>query len=171
MSDKPEKSQNVLILSGLLADLVVRSTAKGEPVANGTLVVIDGYRADGGVNQQFLKLVFWKGLATKASELPNRAKVRVTGRLETTSWLDRESGNRKYRLQVVAHSLEPIEHLQDVPTPKEKAKPEIVQQAPLTPGYPPKGGTMTGAEIAHAMLSKSSAITPASPITDEDIPF
>jgi single-strand DNA-binding protein len=155
-NQQEEKSVNTAILSGTLQAAEIRYTGTGDAVSNATLEVIDTWK-EGKPKKQWLRVVLWRGLATKAAELPKDSKVRVCGRMETVSWTDKASGEKKYRTQIVAASLEPIQNLQEIPLPKEK------------PVIPSK---MTGTEVAAAILRPhSSAITPAYPITDEDIPF
>jgi single-stranded DNA-binding protein len=137
----------------MLQGVIVRNTLKGDLVANATLVLIDGYRQNGAARQQFLRVTFWRGLATKASELPKDAKVRIAGRLETQSWEDKQSGARKYRQVVVAHSLAPVSDLRDVPENAKKPEPDGSSRKP------------SGMETARSILS------PACPITDADVPF
>jgi single stranded DNA-binding protein len=150
-----EKSINSVTLSGTLQECVVRYTPGGDPVCNGTLLVMEG-KGD-KPKKQWLRIVLWRGLAEKVAELPKDAKVRIAGRLETVSWPDKETGKKNYRVQVVCDSLEPIQHLQEIPLPKEK---------------PTDPRNIGGKAVAEAILRPhSSAITAASPITDEDIPF
>ena len=153
MTDKLEKSVNAVTLSGTLQECVVRYTPSGDPVANGTLLVIEGKQDK--PKKQWLRIVAWRGLAEKVAELPKSAKVRITGRLETVSWPDKETGKKHYRVQIVADDLEPIQNLQAIPAPKEK-------QAPRK---------LSGKETAAAILSPaSSTITAQNPITDADLP-
>jgi single-stranded DNA-binding protein len=149
MSRNEEKSINTLTLSGMLQGVIVRNTSKGDAVSNGTLVLVDGFRGNGSAKQQFVRLVAWRGLATKAAELANHSKVRITGRLETESWVDKETGVRKYRQVIVAHSLAPISDLREVPPENEKESSKrgsgsesarAILAPPLSPEYTPKTG-------------------------------
>ena len=155
---KNEKSVNAVTLSGQLSEVICRSTATGDPVANATLIVTDGQSKEGKARFQYLRMVAWKGLATKAAELPDKSLVRISGRIETVSWTDKASGQKRYRQQIVLHSLDTISHLGEVPAETPKAD---------------KSAKMTGAAIADAILSRpaSSEITEQNPITDADIPF
>jgi single stranded DNA-binding protein len=151
MSEKKETSVNHVSLSGKLQNIILRSTKTGTPVAEATLVIVDGWRDDSREKYQYLSIVLWQGLATKAETLRD-SLVRVEGKLRTDTWED--AGQRRSRLKIVASSLDPIQRLQEVPVK-------------------PKAEKLTGAQIADAILSKpgDSAITPAYPITDADIPF
>jgi single-strand DNA-binding protein len=51
-------------------------------------------------------IVAWQRLAEIVGEyVAKGSKVYVEGKLKTTSWEDRQSGERKYRTQVVARDL------------------------------------------------------------------
>jgi|GEM_PF-5994542 len=106
-----EVSVNQLCVSGHLEDVVLRHTQKGDPVCNCTIVLVDG-QSNGRPKTQYLKATAWRGLATRLAELPPKAKVRVTGKLQTASWEDKESKQRKYRMQVEIDWLEEVPHLQ-----------------------------------------------------------
>lgn len=147
-------SINSVTLSGIFQKCVLRYTANGDAVANAELLVVEG-KGD-QPRKQWLRVVLWRGLATKAAELPKDSKVRITGRLETINWPDKETGKKNYRVQVVADSLDLVSSLQDVPAPK------------------PEPSKLSGTETARAILRpgpNSSAITPKYPITDADLPF
>jgi hypothetical protein len=99
--------------------------------------------------------------------------------LETASWVDRETEKRKYRLQIVAHSLVEISDLREVPTaPSENI---AVAPAPKNPPLRNRSARNTrelgGTETASAILERAATFTPerpisaADPITDEDIPL
>jgi single-stranded DNA-binding protein len=141
MKRAEEKSVNEVTLSGLLQGVVLRQTGKGDAVANATLVLINGFRTNGAASQQFIRATFWRGLATKAVELPNHSKVRIGGRIETESWID-QSGNKKTRMVIVANSLAAISELQEIPIP-------IPEEAGESSAPPSIGGR----EFARAMLA------------------
>jgi single-strand DNA-binding protein len=168
MSGKQERSVSTVTLSGTLQDVIVRRTKAGDTVSNGTLILVDSIK-DGRERRQFHRVVFWKGLGTRAAELPKGAKVRIGGRLETAAWEDAHSGQKKTRVQIVANSLEAIEHLQEIPAGPVKITAEQIAGA-ITPSYTsePESRKLTGKQIATAVLRP---VTAADPITNEDVPF
>jgi single-strand DNA-binding protein len=109
-----ETSVNKLQISGTVQDVIVRQTGKGDSVCNFSLVVIDRVK-DEKTFRQFIKCTAWRGLAKRVAEMTVGQRVRVVGRLETASWDDRETGKRKYRLQIVCDECEPVSHLQQPP--------------------------------------------------------
>lgn len=177
MSEQKEKSVNQVTLSGILSEVIVRKTAGGDPVANASLEVIDSWDGE-RPRRQFLRLVCWRGLATKAAALPKAAKVRITGRLETASWQDKETGAKKYRVQIVAHSLAEISDLGEVP-PAEPSKEKTANVAPLRNRSARNSRGIGGIETASAILERPETFTPglerpvsaSDPITDADVGF
>lgn len=109
-----ETSINKLHISGTVQDVIVRQTGKGDSVCNFSLVVIDRVK-DGRTFRQYIKCTAWRGLAQRIAEMVLGQRVRIAGRLETTSWDDKETGTRKYRLGVVCDECEPVPHLQQPP--------------------------------------------------------
>ncbi|PYX67180.1 MAG: single-stranded DNA-binding protein [Acidobacteria bacterium] len=81
------KSINKVILVGNVGkDPEVRYSQSGTPVAN--------------------SIVAWKRLAEIVGEYVSKgSKLYVEGKIQTSSWKDRQSGERKYRTEIVARDL------------------------------------------------------------------
>ncbi len=158
------KSVNKVILVGNLGkDPEVKFTPQGTPVAKITLATNERFKDKGGQWQdrtEWHNVVLWQRLAEIAGEyLKKGGKVYIEGRLQTRSWDDKQSGQKKYMTEVVASDLV------------------------LLGG---RGEGAGGGESSAARSSSSSgagnhfdqsapemepASAGASPITDEDIPF
>ena len=154
------KSVNKVILIGNLGkDPEVKFTPQGTPVAKITVATNERFKDKDGQWQdrtEWHNVVLWQRLAEIAGEyLKKGGKVYIEGRLQTRSWDDKQTGQKKYMTEIVGNDLV------------------------LLGGRGEGGGGESGArgvssgnfdqrtpEPEHATASASS-----SPITDEDIPF
>jgi len=104
------KSVNKVILIGNLGkDPEVKYTPSGTPVAKITLATNERYKDKSGEWQdrtEWHNLVLWQRLAEIAGEyLKKGSKVYIEGSLRTSSWDDKESGQKKYKTEVVVNDL------------------------------------------------------------------
>lgn len=153
------KSVNKVILVGNLGkDPEVKFTPSGVPVAKFSLATNERYKDKGGEWQdrtEWHNIVAWQRLAEIVGEYVKKgSKIYIEGRLQTSSWEDKQSGEKKYRTEVVASDLV------------------------LLGGRGEGGGDHEGRSSRAAASSfdqrssHSEEHTPASAeITDEDIPF
>jgi single-strand DNA-binding protein len=160
----PMKSVNKVILIGNLGkDPEVKYTPQGTPVAKITLATNERFKGKDGQWQErteWHNVVLWQRLAEIAGEyLKKGGKVYIEGRLQTRSWDDKQSGQKKYMTEVVANDL-------------------------VLLGGRGEGG---GGEYAGSSRAASASLggnsfdqsapepehapVGSSPITDEDIPF
>ncbi len=116
-----EQSVNKVELSGYAQNVVLRKTSTGKPVANFSLRVVYSDR-QGKLYSQFLNCVAWQGHATRVAELPKDSRVRILGRFTTSSWPDKETGKKKYRLEVTCDELDSVAHLQQPVSHEERTK-------------------------------------------------
>jgi single-strand DNA-binding protein len=104
------KSVNKVILIGNLGkDPEVKYTPQGTPVAKITLATNERYKDKDGNWQdrtEWHNVVLWQRLAEIAGEyLKKGGKVYIEGRLQTRSWDDKQTGQKKYMTEVVANDL------------------------------------------------------------------
>jgi len=155
------KSVNKVILVGNLGkDPEVKYTPQGTPVAKLTLATNERYKDKDGQWQdrtEWHNVVLWQRLAEIAGEyLKKGGKVYIEGRLQTRSWEDKQTNQKKYMTEVVASDLV------------------------LLGGRGDSGGASSGfSRGASAGNNNFDQRTPepepaavgSSPISDEDIPF
>ena len=153
------KSVNKVILIGNLGkDPEVKFTPQGTPVAKITLATNERFKGKDGNWQdrtEWHNVVLWQRLAEIAGEyLKKGGKVYIEGRLQTRSWDDKTSGQKKYMTEVVASDLV------------------------LLGGRGEGGGESGGGRGASAsggnnfdQRTPEPEMAQASPISDEDIPF
>jgi len=81
----------------------------GTPVANFSLATNERFKDRNDAWQdrtEWHNIVAWQRLAEIVGEYVAKcSKVYVEGKLQTTSWEDRQSGERKYRTEIVARDL------------------------------------------------------------------
>jgi single-strand DNA-binding protein len=151
------KSVNKVILIGNLGkDPEVKYTPQGTAVAKITLATNESYKDKAGQWQErteWHNVVLWQRLAEIAGEyLKKGNKVYIEGRLQTRSWDDKQTNQKKYMTEVVAGTMV------------------------LLGGRGESGGFEGGASRGPSDHFDQSAPpeqepAAASPITDEDIPF
>ena len=104
------KSINKVILIGNLGkDPEVKYTPQGTPVAKLTLATNERFKDKSGEWQdrtEWHNVVLWQRLAEIAGEyLKKGSKVYVEGRLQTRSWDDKQTNQKKYMTEVVANDI------------------------------------------------------------------
>ena len=154
------KSLNKVMLIGNLGkDPEVKYTPQGTPVAKLTVATNERYKDKEGQWQdrtEWHNVVLWSRLAEIAGEyLKKGSKVYVEGRLQTRSWEDKQTNQKKYMTEVVANDL-------------------------LLLGGRGEGGESGGGYSRAAaggnnfdqrVPEHETAPATSSPISDEDIPF
>jgi single-strand DNA-binding protein len=151
------KSVNKVILIGNLGkDPEVKYTPQGTPVAKLTLATNESYKDKAGQWQEkteWHNVVLWQRLAEIAGEyLKKGSKVYVEGRLQTRSWDDKQTNQKRYMTEVVGNTM-------------------------VLLGGRGEGATESAGHARAAAANNFDQRPPeqeavaATPITDEDIPF
>jgi single-strand DNA-binding protein len=104
------KSVNKVILIGNLGkDPEVKFTPNGVPVAKFSLATNERYKDKAGEWQdrtEWHNIVAWQRLAEIVGEYVKKgSKIYIEGRLQTSSWEDKQSGEKKYRTEIVVSDL------------------------------------------------------------------
>ena len=152
------KSVNKVILIGNLGkDPEVKYTPQGTPVAKLTIATNESYKDKDGQWQEkteWHNVVLWTRLAEIAGEyLKKGSKVYIEGRLQTRSWDDKQTNQKRYMTEVVANTM-------------------------VLLGGRGEGAGDSGGHARAAAATSFDQRTPepeptaaSTPITDEDIPF
>jgi single-strand DNA-binding protein len=151
------KSVNKVILIGNLGkDPEVKYTPQGTAVARLTVATNERFKDKSGEWQdrtEWHNVVLWQRLAEIAGEyLKKGGKVYIEGRLQTRSWDDKQTNQKKYMTEVVANDLVLLSGRGDA-------------------GGGEGGGSSRGASNHFDQRTPEPEPAGASPITDEDIPF
>lgn len=152
------KSVNKVILIGNLGkDPEVKYTPQGTPVAKLALATNERYKDKEGQWQdrtEWHNVVLWQRLAEIAGEyLKKGSKVYIEGRLQTRSWEDKQTNQKKYMTEVVANDLVLL-----------GGRGEAAESS---------GGHARAATAGNNFDQRTPEpeTAPSTPISDEDIPF
>jgi single-strand DNA-binding protein len=155
------KSVNkVTLLGNLGKDPEVKFTPQGTAVAKLALATNERYKDKEGQWQdrtEWHNVVLWQRLAEIAGEyLKKGSKVYIEGKLQTRSWEDKQTNQKKYMTEVVANDLVLL-----------GGRGESGGDA---------GGYSRGASAGNSNFDQRTpepepAVAGSSPISDEDIPF
>jgi single-strand DNA-binding protein len=100
----------VILIGNLGRDPEVRSTPSGQAVASFTLATSRRWRDKGGQKQEqteWHNIVCWGKQAEIAGQYLTKGKqIYVEGRLQTRSWEDKQSGEKKYRTEIVCDNFQ-----------------------------------------------------------------
>jgi single-strand DNA-binding protein len=157
------KSVNKVILVGNLGkDPEVKYTPQGTPVAKITLATNERYKDKDGNWQdrtEWHNVVLWQRLAEIAGEyLKKGGKVYIEGRLQTRSWDDKQTGQKKYMTEVVANDLVLLGGRGD------NAGGDFSSGSS-------RGASAGGGNNSFDQRTPEAEPAGAGPITDDDIPF
>lgn len=99
----------VMIIGRLGKDPEMRFTPNGSPVTNFTVAAGRQWKDPNGENRdetEWFSVVVWNKLAEICNQyLTKGSRVYIEGRLQTRSWDDQQSGEKKYRTEVVANDM------------------------------------------------------------------
>jgi single-strand DNA-binding protein len=154
------KSVNKVILIGNLGkDPEVKFTPSGVPVAKFSLATNERYKDKSGEWQdrtEWHNIVAWQRLAEIVGEYVKKgSKIYIEGRLQTSSWEDKQSGEKKYRTEIVA---------QDVVLLSGRGETD-------GEGRSSRGASAAASFDQRAVPQSEEASPHPAEITDEDIPF
>src|SRR6516165_2392329 len=100
----------VLLIGNLTRDPEVRYTPKGTAVADIGLAVNRVYSAEDGEKKEettFVDVTLWGRQAEVAGQYLKKGRpVFIEGRLQLDSWDDKQTGQKRSRLRVIAENLQ-----------------------------------------------------------------
>jgi single-strand DNA-binding protein len=158
----------VLLMGNLTRDPEVKYTPKGTAIANLGLAVNRVYTTEGGEQKEevtFIDIEVWGRQAETAGQYLSKGRpVFVEGRLKLDSWEDKESGQKRNKLKVVA------ERVQFLGAPRGGA--EFKDEGPAggdaAPARPSASRSSRPAPPPSRDAGESDAPSPAE---DDNIPF
>lgn len=99
----------MILVGNVGKDPEVRYSQSGTPVANFSLATNERFKDRNDEWQErteWHSIVAWQRLAEIVGEyVAKGSKLYVEGKIQTSSWEDRQSGERKYRTEIVARDL------------------------------------------------------------------
>ena len=100
----------VILVGNLGRDPEVRSTPSGQPVASFTLATNRKWKDKNGQRQEqteWHQIVCWGRQAEVAGQYLTKGKqIYVEGRLQTRSWDDKQTGEKRYRTEVICDNFQ-----------------------------------------------------------------
>jgi single-strand DNA-binding protein len=105
----PKSLNKVILVGNVGKDPEVKYSTSGTPIANFSLATNERFKDRSGEWQdrtEWHNIVAWQRLAEIVGEyVAKGSKLYVEGKIQTSSWEDRQSGERKYRTEIVARDL------------------------------------------------------------------
>src|SRR5271154_795855 len=155
----------VLLMGNLTRDPEVKYTPKGTALANLGLAVNRVYTTESGEQKEevtFIDIEVWGRQAETAGQYLSKGRpVFVEGRLKLDSWEDKESGQKRNKLKVVA------ERVQFLGSPRGGA--EFKDKAP-SDQPPARPAARSGRPAAPPARDAGESDAPP-PAEDDNIPF
>jgi single-strand DNA-binding protein len=154
----PKSVNKVILLGNLGKDPEVKYTPSGVPVAKFSLATNERYKDKAGEWQErteWHNIVAWQRLAEIIGEYVKKgSKIYIEGRLQTSSWEDKQSGEKKYRTEIVANDV-------------------VLLSGRSEGGGEHEGRSSRGAAASGSSFDQRTHTDEHAPteITDEDIPF
>jgi len=101
---------NKVILCGNIGkDAELRHTQTGKSVVTFSVATSKSFKNEAGQKQeqtQWHNIVYWTKVEAMASWLKKGRKVLIEGELQTRSWDDKNSGQKRYATEVIVHFLQ-----------------------------------------------------------------
>jgi single-strand DNA-binding protein len=158
----------VLLLGNLTRDPEVRYTPKGTAIANLGLAVNRVYTTESGEQKEevtFVDIEVWGRQAETAGQYLSKGRpVFVEGRLKLDSWEDKESGQKRNKLKVVAERVQFLGAPRGGAEFKDRAPSD---EAPARPARPAGQGGRPAAPAAR----DAAETEPTVASEDDNIPF
>tara|TARA_R100001530_G_scaffold65541_1_gene46920 strand:- start:1532 stop:1951 length:420 start_codon:yes stop_codon:yes gene_type:complete len=101
---------NIELAGNLVADPELRHTKSGAAILNARMAVNRRWNKDGEWQEEtsFIDVTAWAELAENCKEsLSKGMRVVVTGRIEEQTWDDKETGEPRRKVVVIADELSP----------------------------------------------------------------
>lgn len=100
----------VILVGNLGRDPQVRTTPSGQPVADFTLATNRKWKDKNGQRQEqteWHSIVCWGRQAEVAGQYLTKGKqIYVEGRLQTRSWDDKQTGEKRYKTEVICENFQ-----------------------------------------------------------------
>jgi len=99
----------VMIIGRLTRDPEARTTPQGTPITSFSIATGRVWKDQNGVQQEkteFHNVIAWRRLAEiTAQYLTKGRQIYIEGYLQTQSWDDKTSGQKRYRTEIVAENM------------------------------------------------------------------
>src|SRR5271169_528372 len=151
----------VLLIGNLTRDPDLRYTPKGTAVTEIGLAVNRVYSGDDGERKEettFVDVTLWARLAEIAGQYLKKGRpVFIEGRLQLDSWDDKQTGQKRSRLRVVAENIQLLGSRQEGESSSPTPSPALAEQR--------------ARQTAPAPQDRTSQPDPDLDAEPDDIPF
>lgn len=153
----------VMLIGRLGTDPDLRYTQQGVPITTFRMAISRQWRdGDGNSREEtdWFTVVAWNRLAEICNEhLQKGARVYIEGRMQNRSWEDQQTGEKRFRTEIIANDMIILESRQS-------------GRAELSDDFGQDRGTYGGARSAGGPRGGSrSIIDDQGGFSDDDIPF
>src|ERR1700680_1364611 len=135
----------VLLIGNLTRDPELRYTPKGTAVAEIGLAVNRIYSGEDGEKKEettFVDVTLWARQAEIAGQYLKKGRpVFIEGRLQLDSWDDKQTGQKRSRLRVVAESIQLLGSRQEGESSSPTPSPALAEQRARQTAPAPQGRT------------------------------
>jgi single-strand DNA-binding protein len=124
----PASFNQVILVGNLTRDIELRRTASGTAVTDMAMAVNDRVKRDGEWVDEttYVDITLWGRTAEVADEyLSKGSSALIAGRLKMDKWEDRETGNERSKLKVIADRLQLLGGKADKVITKPKREPRV----------------------------------------------
>lgn len=105
----PKSVNKVILVGNVGKDPEVKYSPSGTPIAKFSLATNERFKDRSGEWREHVEwhnIIAWQRLAEIVGEfVTSGSKVYVEGKLQTSNWEDRQSGQTRYRTEIVARDL------------------------------------------------------------------
>jgi len=130
----------VLLIGNLTRDPEVRYTPKGTAVADISLAINRFLQSEDGERKEevtYVDVTLWARLAEISGEYLKKGKpVFIEGRLQLDTWDDKQTGQKRSRLRVIAESMQLLGARDNGSRPADRTQGAAVDSASVRPPRP-----------------------------------
>ncbi len=161
----------VMIIGRLGADPEMRYTPSGSPVTTFRVATSRQWKDGSGETREeteWFSAVAWNKLAEICNQyLTKGTRVYLEGRLQTRSWDDQQSGQTRYRTEVIASDMIILDGREN----RDSRAPRDADDDYLPPRDTPRSPSRSGGAGSGSGGGGGNYSPPQPDIGDEDIPF
>lgn len=154
----------VMLIGNLTRDPEIRSTNTGQTVASFAVACNRSWNDTQGVRQdavEYVNIVAWGKLAEIVGQIYSKGRrTYIEGRLQTSSWDDKDTGAKRYKTEVIASDLILLDRAPSGVSSETNAAPA----ATTTPTEQPKKEPVAAGDAPATTINEDE-------INIEDIPF
>lgn len=165
----------VMIIGRLGTEPDIRYTSNGNPVTTFRMAVSRQWKDSGGdlrEETEWFSVVTWNKLAEICYQyLGKNTRVYIEGRLQTRSWEDQQSGQTRYKTEVVANDMIILEGRTANTPPGRESSSGTSSLQDYEPPQPSRGSGPAPLPFDQTRASQDDDFTPPLDIGDDDIPF